>query len=149
MKRKISILLVIALLLMLGVTAYAASSYTMTYKPGTTDTVTNMPQNNSGMGGDAYNVSSTVPQRAGYEFLGWELDFETAPSTITYSVRYISVLDGRVLGAKECIEIEADEYVEEIAVEFEGYVAIDPTYVFKTVIDGEVIYFYYLIDNFG
>ena len=89
MKKKLfSLLLCLALILSVGVVAYAAAGgFTMTYLPGTSDTVTNMPDADSGVGGQAYTVSSTIPQREGYEFLGWTLDYGVANTyTLTYQV---------------------------------------------------------------
>ena len=57
--------IVTALMLSIIVTAYAASGYTMTYLPGTTDTVTNLPDADTGTGGEAYGVSPQIPQREG------------------------------------------------------------------------------------
>lgn len=51
-----------------GTTGYTYGQYDMTYLPGTTDTVTNMPENETGLtpGSDSpYTVSSTVPVREG------------------------------------------------------------------------------------
>lgn len=78
--------LVIVLMLSVIVPAYAAVlSYTMTYYPGTSDTVTNLPPADEGKtGGEAYTVSSTIPQREGYEFIDWTLDYEVA-----YKVTYV------------------------------------------------------------
>ena len=85
MKKKAIICgLVIALMLSITVTAYAASVYQMTYLPGTTDTVTNLPDADDGTGGEAYTVSSTIPQRAGYEFIDWTLDYG-----VGYKVTYV------------------------------------------------------------
>ena len=85
MKKKLfSLLICVALVLSIGVVAYAAAGgFTMTYLPGTADTVTNMPANDSGEGGTPYTVSSTVPQRDGYVFLGWKLAWEEAAPTYT------------------------------------------------------------------
>ena len=85
MKKKLfSLLFCLALILSVGVVAYAAAGgFTMTYLPGTADTVTNMPANDSGEGGTPYTVSSTVPQRDGYVFLGWKLAWEEAAPTYT------------------------------------------------------------------
>ena len=77
-----------ALILSVGVVAYAAAGgFTMTYLPGTSDTVTNMPDADSGVGGQPYTVSDKIPQREGYEFLGWTLDYGVANTyTLTYQV---------------------------------------------------------------
>ena len=75
MKKKILLLSVIVIVLMLSVavTAYAESEYPMTYLPGTTDIVTNLPTADTGTGGEVYTVSSTIPEREGYEFIDkWE-----------------------------------------------------------------------------
>lgn len=87
-KKLIGIALSIALMLSVGVVAYAAAGgFTMTYLPGTSDTVTNLPDADSGVGGQPYTVSDKIPQREGYEFLGWTLDFGVANTyTLTYQV---------------------------------------------------------------
>lgn len=87
MKKKLfSLLLCLALILSVGVVAYAAAGgFTMTYLPGTADAVTNMPANDSGEGGQPYTVSDKIPQREGYEFLGWTLDYGVAN---TYTLNY-------------------------------------------------------------
>ena len=67
---------------------YTYGQYDMTYQPGTTDTVTNMPENETGLtpGSDnPYTVSSTVPQREGYEFIDWELTWGTMEQPVDYS----------------------------------------------------------------
>ena len=85
MKKKLfPFLLCAVLVLSIGVVACAAGGYTMTYYPGA-DGVTNMPGADSGTGGAAYTVSSTVPQRSGYEFIDWTLDY----AGITYKVTYV------------------------------------------------------------
>lgn len=89
MKKKLfSLLLCLALILSVGVVAYAAAGgFTMTYLPGTSDTVTNLPDADSGVGGQPYTVSDKIPQREGYEFLGWTLDYGVANTyTLTYQV---------------------------------------------------------------
>lgn len=85
MKKKILICVaVIMLLLAVTVTVFAASGYIMTYLPGTTDMVTNLPDADTGTGGEAYIVSSQIPQREGYKFLYWTLDYGVA-----YKVTYV------------------------------------------------------------
>lgn len=91
MNRKV-FLIVLCLMMALSVDAVAFAAggieYPMTYKKGTSDTVSVMPANDSGIGGSVYAVSEVVPQRAGYEFLGWELDyglFDTC--SLTYQVK--------------------------------------------------------------
>lgn len=87
-KKLIGMVLAMALVLSVGVVAYAAAGgFTMTYLPGTSDTVTNMPDADSGVGGQPYTVSDKIPQREGYEFLGWTLDYGVANTyTLTYQV---------------------------------------------------------------
>ena len=53
---------------------------TITYLPGTADTVTNMPAVQEGSGYTA--LSAQVPVRSGYSFVGWALTDETL-STVT------------------------------------------------------------------
>ena len=84
-KKAILFALVIAMMLSIVFPAYAAVfEYPMTYLPGTTDTVTNLPAEDTGTGGEAYTVSSTIPQRAGYEFIDWTLDYG-----VGYKVTYV------------------------------------------------------------
>ena len=87
-KKLIGMVLAMVLVLSVGVVAYAAAGgFTMTYLPGTSDTVTNMPAADSGVGGQPYTVSDKIPQREGYEFLGWTLDYGVANTyTLTYQV---------------------------------------------------------------
>lgn len=86
-KRLIAFLLVLIMVLgMLPVSAMAANSvykdsnpevtYTLTYYPNTTDLVTNMPSPNpvtqkSSTSPVTFTVSSAIPAREGYNFLGW------------------------------------------------------------------------------
>ena len=76
----------------LGAKAFAADAdytygqYAMTYMPGTEDTVTNMPENETGLtpGADSpYTVSSTVPVREGFEFIDWTLTWGTMEKPAT------------------------------------------------------------------
>lgn len=86
-KKLIGMVLAMALVLSVGVVAYAAAGgFTMTYLPGTSDTVTNMPDADSGVGGQPYTVSDKIPQREGYEFLGWTLDYGLKTYTLDYVV---------------------------------------------------------------
>lgn len=50
-------------------TDYVADGFKVTYKSGTSDTVTNMPASSTAYG--SYMVTSTVPVRDGYKFIGW------------------------------------------------------------------------------
>ena len=87
-KKRLNILLCLLLVLSLGAAVYAAAGgFTMRYLPGTSDTVTDLPAEEDGVGGAAYTVSALVPQREGYEFLGWTLDYGLAKTyTLTYQV---------------------------------------------------------------
>ncbi len=89
-KKAILCVIVIAMMLSGIVPAYAVSNYTMTYLPGTTDTVTNLPAADGGIGSEAYTVSSQIPQRQGYEFICWTLDYGMAYGDLTVS----KALDG-------------------------------------------------------
>ncbi len=86
-KRLLVVLFFVLSISIAAITVAASGGYPMIYFSGTTDTVTNMPQNDSGMRGEAYNVSSTVPEREGYEFLGWELNHDAEFYTVTYVVK--------------------------------------------------------------
>ena len=82
----VSLLMVLCLFLSIGVVPYAyATGYTMTYRPGAPEnTVLNLPAPDDVTGGEAYPVSSQIPQREGYEFLYWELDYG-----VSYKVTYV------------------------------------------------------------
>ena len=86
MKKNTILCRILAVLMMLSVTvsASAVTDYEMEYKPGTADTVTNLPEMDSGKGGEAYTVSPQVPERKGYEFRDWTLDYG-----IAYKVTYV------------------------------------------------------------
>lgn len=81
-------MLVIVLCLTGGVVAFAAGSYSVEYRPGTVDTVTNMPEPGNAATGETYTVSALSPQREGYEFMGWLMEYEEAEYT-SYEVRYL------------------------------------------------------------
>ena len=85
MKKKIIGLLLCAVLVMSSGMSVCAAGFDMEYLPGTGDTVTNMPDADSGVGGQPYTVSSDVPARTGYEFLYWTLDYGIAD---TYTLKY-------------------------------------------------------------
>lgn len=80
--------LVIALCLTGGAVAFAAGTYSVEYHPGTADAVTNMPEPGNAATGEAYMVSGLSPQREGYEFRGWLMEYEEAEYT-SYEVRYL------------------------------------------------------------
>lgn len=106
-KKLIGIVLATALVLSVGVVVYAETGgFTMTYLPGTADTVSNMPANDSGVGGQPYTVSDKIPQREGYEFLGWRLDYEKVPTVqyMNYTVSYIDIETGEKIISDEVRE---------------------------------------------
>ena len=85
-KKVITGVIAVLAIVSLTVTVFAAAlSYPMTYLPGTTDTVTDLPDTDTGTGGEVYTVSSQIPQRQGYEFISWTLDYEL----LTYKVTYV------------------------------------------------------------
>lgn len=62
-------------------------TYTLNYYPNTTDTVTNMPVPNpqtetSNTGMVTFTVSSAIPAREGYNFLGWNGDPNATEPTV-------------------------------------------------------------------
>lgn len=103
MKKTIAFVIAAVSLLTVAVAATADSGYTMTYLPGTTDTVTNLPAADAGTGGEAYTVSSQIPQRQGYEFLYWTLDYDV----LTYKVTYVVNPDQK-FGNPEGSEVPKD-----------------------------------------
>ena len=134
-----------------GTTDYTYGQYNMTYLPGTTDTVTNMPANETGLtpGADnPYTVSSTVPVREGFEFIDWTLTWGTMEKPITltgYVVKYLEVGTNIVLAPeKHVTEQEVGATVRESAVDIEGYIALAPTEAELVLAeDGNEIIFYY------
>ena len=123
----------------------------MTYLPGTTDTVTNMPANETGLtpGRDnPYTVSSTVPVREGFEFIDWTLTWGTMEKPIpltSYTVKYLDKASNESVALKKSVsDLEVGTAVTESAILVDGYDALDPTEVTIDLIDGEnVIIFYY------
>lgn len=87
--RKVSAAILVTVLCLTGsVVAFAAGSYSVEYHPGTVDAVTNMPEAGYAATGEAYTVSALSPQREGYEFMGWLMEYEEAEYT-SYEVRYL------------------------------------------------------------
>lgn len=87
--RKVSTAILVTVLCLTGsVVAFAAGSYSVEYHPGTVDAVTNMPEAGDAATGEAYTVSALSPQREGYEFMGWLMEYEEAEYT-SYEVRYL------------------------------------------------------------
>lgn len=100
--------------------AYAVSGYTMTYLPGTSDTVANMPDAGSGTGGAAYVTSKQAPTREGYEFMGWVLAYEEEEPTkpASYTVRYLEegtempLVDDKIVSDAHIGDTVAEKAVE-------------------------------------
>ena len=134
-----------------GTTGYTYGQYDMTYLPGTTDTVTNMPANETGLtpGSDnPYTVSSTVPVREGFEFIDWALAWGTmeAPPALTdYVVKYLDVNTNEpVADEKTVTGLEVGTYVAESAISVDGYTALEPTEATLELAEtGNEIIFYY------
>ena len=134
-----------------GTTGYTYGQYDMTYLPGTADTVTNMPANETGLtpGEDnPYTVSSIVPVREGFEFIDWTLTWGTMekPTPLTsYTVKYLDKASNEPVASEKSVsDLEVGTEVTETAIEVDGYDALDPTEVTIELIDGEnVIIFYY------
>lgn len=122
LSRKIVAVLISLLICLSGsVVAFAASGFTVEYRPGTVDAVENMPEDGIGTAGEVYTVSGLSPQREGFEFLGWILAYQEAEYT-SYEVRYLEegtnaelaepkIVNGQMVGAE----------VTEIALEIDGY----------------------------
>ena len=122
LSRKIVAVLISLLICLSGsVVAFAASGFTVEYRPGTIDAVENMPEDGIGTAGEVYTVSGLSPQREGFEFLGWMLAYQEAEYT-SYEVRYLEegtnaelaepkIVNGQMVGAE----------VTEIALEIDGY----------------------------
>ena len=87
-KKLVSILICVVLMLSIGVVAYAAgTNFTLKYYPGTNDpSVTGYNRMvTMCVTGTPMQVDGRMPQREGYEFLGWTLDYSTAE---TYTLHY-------------------------------------------------------------
>ena len=96
MKKKIfGFVLAVVLVLSLGAVIYGETGheyFKMEYLSGTTDTdtVTILPAAEAlpkqDEVGKTYTVSSTIPQRDGYEFIDWTLDYGVKSYKVTYVV---------------------------------------------------------------
>ena len=134
-----------------GTTGYTYGQYNMTYLPGTADTVTNMPANETGLtpGADnPYTVSSTVPVREGFEFIDWELTWGTMEKPIpltSYVVKYLDKdTNEPVADEKTESGLEVGTSVTETAIPVDGYTAVDPTEATLILAEtGNEIIFYY------
>ena len=103
MKKKILFLeIVVMLVTFTTICVLASSEYKMTYYSGTRDVVINLPEQDVTTNGESYNVSSQIPQREGYEFLGWVLDYGEG-----YKVTYV-VNNDRTYGNPEGSSVPID-----------------------------------------
>lgn len=148
-KTVLSVALILCLLLSLGIAAYAASDFSMSYYPGTDGTVTNMPENDSGTGGETYTVSSTVPRREGYAFLGWELGWEEEdPPTTSVTIRYcLSGTDIDLVEPTCDTGLTPGKYYTAYARVIEGYIPdgeTSQTILLSADESQNIIIFYYL-----
>ena len=123
-------------------------SYTMTYLPGTSDTVTNMPANETDLipgSSSPYTVSSVVPLREGFEFVGWSLTWGISTD---YTVRYLDRDTGEPVAPDRVVRgLEVGTSVTERAIAVDGYKASLPRARTITLAEsGNVIIFYYNLD---
>ena len=126
------------------------SSYNMTYLPGTSDTVTNMPANETDLipgSSSPYTVSSVVPLREGFEFIGWSLTWGISTN---YTVQYLDIVSGEPVAIDKTVEgLEVGTSVTEYAITVGGgYTPINPEETITLAESGNVIIFYYL-ENLG
>lgn len=86
-KKVIFCTIVVMLIAFTTICVFASTEYVMTYYPGTSDEVTNLPETESQTTDQEYSVSSQIPEREGYEFLGWVLDYKEIKYTVKYVVQ--------------------------------------------------------------
>ncbi len=103
-KKTIFGIAILALMLSVAVAnVFATRGYVMTYYPGTMDVVTNLPEAETITETDQpYTVSSQIPEREGYLFLGYVLDYE-----IAYEVNY-AVIPDPIYGMPEDVIMPID-----------------------------------------
>ncbi len=132
MKRTKIILIILAAALLTALTAFAVSSaddVMMMFDKGTEDDVSGMPETETIDG--AYLVPDSIPEREGYEFLYWKLDYEAKTS---YTVRYLELSTGQELAPSiEYSNVCAFDTVDENALEICGYVLVGDTYCEKVL----------------
>ena len=114
----------------------------MIHKPGTTSTVTNLPEPTLLVGGTETAVSDLVPEREGFEFMGWVLDYKLQTS---YTVKYLNKATNEPLAAEKTMTgLEVGASIAESAIVIDGYEALDPTEVtIELAKSGNEIIFYY------
>ena len=134
-----------------GAAGYTYGQYDMSYLPGTADTVTNMPANETGLtpGRDnPYTVSSTVPVREGFEFIDWTLTWGTMEKPIPltdYVVKYLDKATNLALAPEKIVSgLEVGAEVNETAIEVVGYTALAPTEATLVLAEtgNEIIFWY-------
>lgn len=147
----LGILSLTALTIAVGTDSYTYGQYVMTYLPGTVDTVTGMPANEAGLTpgrNTPYTVSSTIPQREGFEFIDWTLAWGTMEKPITLTGYTVKYLDADTLEPvapeKTVYGLEVGTTVSESAVGVDGYTALAPTSAeLELAESGNEIIFYY------
>ena len=119
-----------------------AEGETLIHKPGTTSTVTNLPEPTLLVGGTETAVSDLVPEREGFEFMGWVLDYKLQTS---YTVKYLNKATNEPLAAEKTMTgLEVGASIAESAIVIDGYEALDPTEVTIELAesDNEIIFWY-------
>ena len=119
-----------------------AEGETLIHKPGTTSTVTNLPEPALLVGGAETAVSNLVPEREGFEFMGWVLDYKLQTS---YTVKYLNKATNEPLAAEKTMTgLEVGASIAESAIVIDGYEALDPTEVTIELAesDNEIIFWY-------
>lgn len=114
----------------------------MIHKPGTTSTVTNLPEPTLLVGGAETAVSNLVPEREGFEFMGWVLDYKLQTS---YTVKYLNKATNEPLAAEKTMTgLEVGTSIAESAIVIDGYEALNPTEVTIELAesDNEIIFWY-------
>ena len=146
MKKSRIILIILAAAVLSALTAFAVSSANdvmMTFDKGTEDTVTNMPQTETLS--TEYTVPDNVPEREGYEFLYWTLDYGAKTS---YTVFYLEEGTDYYLADPKYINggVSAFDFVTEIAIPIDGYELVsseEQSIVLSVDSSKNVITFYY------
>ncbi len=129
MKKKIIVIIAIISILTVSGIAYAATrGFDLSYKKGTTDEVSGMPDDVffSTENGDAtITVSEQTPKRDGYRFISWKLDYGQAP--VGYEVRYLDrISKDPVADPKTGDPKEIGSIVTETAIDVTNFVPCAP-----------------------
>ncbi len=86
----------------------------MTYLPGADNAVINLPASDSGISQHEYVVSSTIPEREGYVFVDWTLDYKIKTQA-SYKICYLDAND-RTTQLADCETISNVEIGSEITI---------------------------------